>query len=189
MSPSPDKCPERGSQTADKSIRHMHLNPDPANSGDPFGVTLNEEMTMKRALSMIALILALPLTVNAQGYADLDTALANLSRGFSAGESRAIVGGLIEGDQVKLQFPGLIEESGFFGRDQASYLLEKLFTAAQPVGFEQRRAQKVSSEGQYHITADWTIQRGGEREVVTLSIILQLKGERWMLASAQSASR
>ena len=144
---------------------------------------------MKRALSMIALILALPLTANAQGYADLDTAVANLSRGFSAGESRAVVAGLSDGDQVKLQFPGLIEESGFFGRDQASYLLEKLFSAAQPVGFEQRRARKVSSEAQYHITADWTIQRGDKSEVVTLSIILQQKGERWVLASAQSASR
>jgi hypothetical protein len=167
----------------------MHLDLDAANSRDPFGVTLNEEMTMKRALSMIALILALPLTANAQGYANLDTAEANLARGFSAGESRAIVAGLSDGDQVKLQFPGLIEESGFFGRDQASYLLEKLFSAAQPVGYEKRRWRKVSSEGQYHITADWTIQRGGTREVVPLSIVLQLKGERWVLASAQSATR
>lgn len=145
---------------------------------------------MKRTMSFLAMMLmVLPLGAFAQGYEDLDAAVKDLGRGFASGEARAVVAGLGEGDQVKLQFPGLMSESGFFGRDQASYLLEKLFSSTRPSGFEQTRARKISSEGQYRIEGNWTIQKDGKSETVLLSITLQSKGNRWMLASVQSASR
>jgi hypothetical protein len=135
------------------------------------------------------LMAALPLAAMAQGYADLDQAAANLSRGFGSGEARAIVAGLGESDKVQLQFPGLIDETGFFGRDQASYMLEKLFTAVNPSGYATTRARKVSAENQYRIEADWTINRSGKAEVVTLHVTLQSNGNRWVLLSARSASK
>ena len=144
---------------------------------------------MKRALRTMLLMAALPLAVMAQGYADLDQAAANLSRGFGSGEARAIVAGLGESDKVQLQFPGLIDETGFFGRDQASYMLEKLFTAVNPSGYATTRARKVSAENQYRIEADWTINRSGKAEVVTLHVTLQSNGNRWVLLSARSASK
>lgn len=143
---------------------------------------------MKR-LRFFVLLLMLPLGAIAQGYGDLDQAVSSLARGFGSGEARAIVSGLGDGDKVKLQFPGLIDESGFFGRDQASYMLEKLFSNAQPSNFERKTARKFSKEGQYRIEANWTISRGGQTEVVPLHLILQEKGDRWVLASAQSASK
>ncbi|HUP64506.1 MAG TPA: hypothetical protein VM557_04435 [Thermoanaerobaculia bacterium] len=145
---------------------------------------------MKKVIRMMVLMAALPLVAMAQGYDGLDAAISNLSRGFGNGESRAIVAGLGESDQVRLQFPGLIEESdGFFGRDQASYLLEKLFAATKPGGFERLNERKFSREGQYRIEANWTIDRGGRSEVVPLYLTLQSKGDRWFLASAQSVSK
>ncbi|HVR42319.1 MAG TPA: hypothetical protein VMS56_02640 [Thermoanaerobaculia bacterium] len=143
---------------------------------------------MKRTLLLLVLALAVPPGLAAQGYGDLDQAISNLSRGFGNGEVRAIVAGLGETDKVRLQFPGLIENSGIFGRDQASYLLEKLFSTTSPAGFEQTRARKVSAEGQYRIEADWTITRGGRTVVVPLYIVLQSKDDRWVLLSVQSAS-
>lgn len=133
---------------------------------------------------MIALSLAfLPVIASAQ-YKDLDTAMSNLSRGFGSGDTQAIVAGMTDGDQVQLQFPGLIEQNGFFGRDQATYILEGLFSKARPNGFEQQSARKVSSEGQYHITAMWNVA-GGARE---LYITLRNKGDqRWSIVSVRSA--
>ncbi len=144
---------------------------------------------MKRALRTMLLLAALPLAAMAQGYADLDQAAANLSRGFGSGEARAIVAGLGEGDKVQLQFPGLIDETGFFGRDQASYILEKLFNAAKPSGYARVRDRKVSAENQFRIESDWTINRGGGAETVKLYLTLQQKGDRWVLVSARSASK
>ncbi|MGH9456275.1 MAG: hypothetical protein ACRD2J_01380 [Thermoanaerobaculia bacterium] len=144
---------------------------------------------MKRALRMLAVALALPIVAFAQGYGNLDQAVDSLSRGFGGGEAGAIISGIDEGNQVRLQFPGLIEETGFFGRDQASYLLEKLFANTKPSEFEKRRMRKVSAEGQYHIEGDWTITRGGQSEVVPLAVTLQNRDDRWYLVSAQSASK
>jgi hypothetical protein len=142
-----------------------------------------------RIWTRIALVLAfVPLVASAQ-FKDLDTAMSNLSRGFGNGDAQAIVAGLGDGEQVMLQFPGLVEQSGFFGRDQAAYLLDGLFNKVHPVGFEQLSAKKVSAEGQYHITATWTIQNGGKSEARELYVTLRNKGDRWSVASIRAASK
>src|SRR6266849_5740123 len=113
-----------------------------------------------RLRNRIAVVLAfVPLMASAQ-YKDLDVALSNLTRGFGSGDPQAIVSGIADGDQVMLQFPGLIQQSGsnVYGRDQAAYLLDGLFSKTHPAGFEQQTARKVRAEGQYHITWTWTIQ-------------------------------
>jgi hypothetical protein len=144
---------------------------------------------MKRALRTMLMMAALPLAALAQGFGDLDQATANLSRGFGGGEARAIVAGLGESDKVQLQFPGLIDETGFFGRDQASYMLEKLFRNVSPSGYARKRERGVKAENQFRIEADWTISREGRTEVVPLYLTLQKNGERWVLVSARSASK
>lgn len=144
---------------------------------------------MKRRLVILAMLLAFPAIVAAQGFKDLDAALASVARGFERGEAQAIVSGMAEGDQVMLQFPGLVDKSGFFGRDQAAYLLEELFRKAQPRGFEQVSARKVSSEGQYHITARWSIARGGSTDERELYITLRNRNDRWSIASVRSAGK
>jgi len=138
--------------------------------------------------SKIAFLLAfVPLVASAQ-YKDLDVALSNLTRGFGSGDPQAIVSGIADGDQVMLQFPGLIEQSGsnFYGRDQAAYLLDGLFNKVHPTGFEQQSARKVSSEGQYHITGSWTMQTAGSRE---LYITLRNKNDRWSVVAVRSAGK
>lgn len=144
---------------------------------------------MKRLLVLLAVLFAVPVVATAQGFKDLDAALASVARGFERGEAQAIVSGMAEGDQVMLQFPGLVEKSGFFGRDQAAYLLEELFRKAQPRGFEQVSARKVSSEGQYHITARWVISRGGNNEERELYITLRNRNDRWSIAAVRSAGK
>src|SRR5438876_11508172 len=134
-----------------------------------------------RLWSKIAIVLALvPLAASAQ-YKDLDTAMSNLTRGFGSGDTQAIVSGIGDGDQVQLEFPGIVTQTGFFGRDQAAYLLDGLFNKVHPTGFEQVNARKVSSEGQYHLTASWTIQNGGKSEPRELYITLRNKNDRWSL--------
>jgi hypothetical protein len=131
-----------------------------------------------------AIVIAfLPVLASAQ-YKDLDSANANLSRGLGSGDTQAIVAGMGDGDQVMLQFPGLITQNGFFGRDQATYLLDGLFNKVKPTGFEPVSARGNSAEKQYHITGSWEIQ-GGTRDVY---ITLQKKGDRWVLASVKSGS-
>ena len=76
---------------------------------------------MRLWTKMSFVLLFVPLVASAQ-FRDLDTALANINSGFGNGNVQAIVAGIGEGDQVMLQFPGLAEQSGFFGRDQAAYL-------------------------------------------------------------------
>jgi hypothetical protein len=137
----------------------------------------------------VALSLMLfPVIASAQ-FKDLDTAMSSLTRGFGSGDAQAIVSGIGEGDQVMLQFPGLVEQSGFFGRDQAAYLLDGLFSKVRPTSFEQRTARKVSAEGQYHITASWTIQNNGKPEARELYITLRNKGDHWSVVSIRSASK
>src|SRR5213082_765594 len=122
-------------------------------------------------------------------YKDLDTAMSNLNRGFGSGDAQAIIAGVADGDQVMLQFPGLVSQSGFFGRDQAAYLLDGLFNKVKPVSFEPLNQRKNSAEGQYHITARWTIQVAGKPEPRDLYITLRSKSDRWSVVSVRSASQ
>ena len=142
-----------------------------------------------RLWSKIAIVLALvPLAASAQ-YKDLDTAMSNLTRGFGSGDPQAIVSGIADGDQVMLQFPGLIDQSGFFGRDQAAYLLDGLFNKVHPTSFDQQSARKNSAQGQYNITATWSIQNSGKAETRDLYITLRQKNDRWSIASVRAAGK
>ena len=142
-----------------------------------------------RLWSRIAVALVfVPLVASAQ-FSDLDAALQNLTRGFGSGDPQAIVSGIADGDQVMLQFPGLIEQSGFFGRDQAAYLLDGLFNKVHPTGFDQQSARKNSAQGQYNITATWSIQNGGKAETRDLYITLRQKNDRWSIASVRAAGK
>ena len=137
---------------------------------------------MRRLWTRMALALAFfPVIASAQ-FKDLDTAMSNLTRGFGGGDAQAIVAGIGDGDQVMLQFPGTIEQ-GFYGRDQAAYLLDGLFNKVHPSGFERVSARKVSAEGQYHITAKWNINNGP----VDLFITLRQKDNKWSVVSVRSA--
>jgi hypothetical protein len=133
-----------------------------------------------------ALALGMPVIASAQ-YRDLDTALSNLVRGFGDGDTQAITAGMSagDGDKVQLQFPGIIEQSGFFGRDQATYILEQLFAKAKPTGFVQQHVEKVSNEAQYQIVGQWTVA-GGAR---TLYITLRNKNDKWSIVSLKSAGK
>lgn len=131
-----------------------------------------------------ALLFFVPLIASAQ-FANLDAAVSNLERGFGSGDVQAIVSGIGEGEQVQLEFPGLIDQRGFFGRDQASYLLDGLFNKVRPSGFERVNARKVSAEKQYHITAKWTISNGDRDLYVTL----REKDGKWSVVSVKSAGQ
>jgi len=127
-------------------------------------------------------LLFVPLVASAQ-FRDLDAAMSNLERGFGGGDVDAIVSGISGDEQVQLQFPGLTDKSGFFGRDQAAYLLDGLFNKVKPSGFEQVSARGARAEGQYHIKARWNINDGTR----DLFITLQQKDGRWAVASIRSA--
>jgi hypothetical protein len=146
------------------------------------------EKTMKIWTKMAFVLLFVPLVASAQ-FKDLDTAMSSLNQGFGSGQVQAIVAGIGDGEQVMLQFPGLVEQSGFFGKDQAAYLLDGLFNKTKPTSFEPTSSKKVSAEGQYHITGRWTINNGGKAESRDLYITLRMKGDRWSIASVRSASR
>jgi len=140
---------------------------------------------MKLVTRIAFVLLFVPLVASAQ-FRDLDAAMSNLDRGFGAGDVQAIVAGIGDGEQVMLQFPGLSDQSGFFGRDQATYLLDGVFSKVKPSSFERVNARKSSADGQYHITARWTINGG---EVRDLYVTLQKKGDRYSVASVRSASK
>jgi hypothetical protein len=146
------------------------------------------EKTMRHSTKLAFLLLFVPLVASAQ-FKDLDMALGNLTRGFGTGDPQAIVAGMAAGDQVMLQFPGLVEQSGFFGRDQAAYLLDGLFSKVHPSAFEQQNARKSSAEKQYQLTASWTIQNGGKPETRELYITLRGKDDRWSVVSIRSAGK
>ena len=145
-------------------------------------------MRLSTRIAMMMALLFIPLIASAQ-FKDLDVAMGNLTRGFGSGDAQAIVSGIGASDQVQLQFRGLIDQSGFFGRDQAAYLLDGLFNKVKPVSFEQLSARKVSAEGQYHITARWTIQVAGKPEARDLYIVLGNKNNTWSIVSVRSASQ
>lgn len=135
----------------------------------------------------VAFLLAfVPLIASAQ-YKDLDSAVSNIERGFGSGDPQAIVAGIPDGDQVMLQFPGLVNASGPLGRDQAAYLLDSLFNKVHPSGFD--RQSSKGSGGQYAITATWTIEVNGHTEDRDLYVTLLKKNDRWAIASIRSASR
>lgn len=144
---------------------------------------------MRLWTKMAVVLMFVPLIASAQ-FRDLDTAMSNLNRGFGGGDVQAIVAGIAEGEKVRLQFPGLVANDGFFGRDQAALLLDGLFNKVQPSGFEPTNvAKKTTAEGQYHITAKWNITVAGKPETRDLYITLRSAGDRWVVASVQSASR
>jgi len=113
----------------------------------------------------------------------------NLTRGFGSGDPQAVVAGVAAGDKVMLQFPGLVTENGFYGRDQAAYLLDGLFGKVHPTAFEQQSARKFSAERQYQITAIWTIQVAGKAESRELYITLKKQGEKWAVTSVRSGGK
>ena len=146
------------------------------------------ENSMRLWTKVAFVFLFVPLVASAQ-YRDLDAAMSNLGRGFTNEEVQAIVAGVADGEQVQLQFPGLVEQSGFFGRDQAALLLDAMFNRLEAAGFEQKKSRKESAENQYHITADWTVKVDGRLQTRDLYIPLRQKNDRWSVASILSASR
>jgi len=147
------------------------------------------EITMRLSIKFAFLLLFVPLVASAQ-FKNLQAAMDNLKRGFGSGDPQAIVAGMATGDQVMLQFPGLVEQSGFFGRDQASYLLDGLFNKVKPTAFEEQNARKKSAEAQYDITGSWMIQNGGKPETRELYITLHQKtGGQWSVVSIRSAGK
>jgi hypothetical protein len=146
------------------------------------------EKTMRLWTKVAFVLVFVPLVASAQ-FKDLDAAMSNLNRGFGSGDVQAIVAGIGDDEKVMLQFPGLSDQSGFFGKDQAALLLDGLFNKARPSNFEPTSSKKVSAEGQYHITARWTVNAGGNAEARDLYITLRNKGDRWSIASVRSASR
>jgi hypothetical protein len=142
-----------------------------------------------RLWTKVAIALAfVPLVASAQ-FKDLDTAVSNLERGFGSGDAQAIVAGIADGDQVMLQFPGLLDKNEYYGRDRASYALEDLFGKVHPSGFERQSSKGNSAEKQYAITATWTIEVGGQSQNRDLYVTLQKKNDRWVIASIRSASK
>ena len=137
---------------------------------------------MKHWTRIAIVLMFVPIVASAQ-FRDLDAAMSNLERGFGGGNVDAIVSGMGSDGQVQLQFPGLADKDGFFGRDQAAYLLDGLFNKVKPSGFERVSARGARSEGQYHIKGRWTTA-AGERD---LYITLQQKDGRWVIASVRSA--
>ena len=127
-------------------------------------------------------LLFVPLVASAQ-FRDLDAAMSNLERGFGGGDVDAIVSGIGSDEQVMLQVPGLADKSGFFGRDQAAYLLDGLFNKVKPSGFERVSVRGQRAEGQHHIKARWTLEGGTTRD---LYITLQQKGDRYSVVSVRS---
>src|SRR4028118_1933759 len=107
----------------------------------------------------VVVLMFVPLVASAQ-FRDLDTAMSSLERGFGGGDVDLIVSGMGSDEQVMLQFPDLVDKSGFFGRDQAAYLLDGLFNKVKPSGFEMVSARGQRAEGQHHIKARWTINNG-----------------------------
>lgn len=145
---------------------------------------------MRFRLILAALTLTfVPLVAQAQ-FKDLDVAMSNLTRGFGSGDAQAIVSGIGEGDQVRLQFPGLVDQnSNYYGHDQAAYLLDGLFNRVKPSGFDVKRATKKSAENQYEIDATWTVQVAGKPQARDLYILLRSNKDHWSLASVQSGSK
>src|SRR5947199_2038451 len=110
-------------------------------------------MRLWTKMAMALSLMLFPVIASAQ-FKDLDVAMSNLTRGFGSGDAQAIVAGIGDGDQVRLQFPGLVDQNGnYYGRDQAAYLLDGLFNHVKPSGFDIKRATKKSAEGQYEIAA------------------------------------
>jgi hypothetical protein len=135
------------------------------------------------------ILMFVPLVAQAQ-FKDLDVAMSSLTRGFGSGDAQAVIAGIGEGDQVRLQFPGLIEQNGnYYGRDQAAYLLDGLFNRVKPSGFDLKRATKKSAEGQYEIAATWTVQVAGKPQARDLYITLRNNKDKWSVASVQSGSK
>jgi len=135
------------------------------------------------------ILMFVPLVAQAQ-FKDLDVAMSNLTRGFGSGDAQAVIAGIGESDQVRLQFPGLVEQNGnYYGRDQAAYLLDGLFTRVKPSAFDLKRATKKSAEGQYGIAATWTVQVAGKPQARDLYITLRNNKDKWSVASVQSGSK
>ena len=137
---------------------------------------------MKWMAPIAFVALFMPAAASAQ-YRDLDAALAGLERGFGGGDVDAIISGIGSGDQVLLQFPGLADRSGFFGRDQAAYLLDGLFNKTRPAGFALLSTKANRAKGEVQVIARWEIA-GGPRE---LYITLKQRSGKWAIASVRSA--
>lgn len=145
--------------------------------------------THRLTMLAVALMALVPVVATAGGYSDLDNALNALTRGFETGDSAAIISGIDTTDKIELQFPGLVEGSGFFGPDQAALILDDLFKRTSPSAFEQSSARKVSAQKQYHITGSWKISPEGKPETREVYVILLSKGDAWTIISIRTAGK
>lgn len=143
---------------------------------------------MRLWTKMAFVLLFVPLVASAQ-FKDLDAALSNLERGFGSGDVQAIIAGIGDGEKVEMQFPGLIEQNGIFGRDQAALLLDELFNKVKPGEFEPTNSRKVSSEDQYYIKGKWSVSVDGKQQQRVLYVTLRKSGDRYSIASIKSAGK
>lgn len=137
-------------------------------------------MHLATPIALVALLA--PAAASAQ-YRDLDTAVSRLQQGFGGGDVDAIMAGVGQGQQVTLQFPGLSDRQGAFGRDQAAYVLDDLLSRVEPQGLELLGKKANRAKGEVLVTARWTIA-GGSRE---LYITLRQSGDQWAVVAIRSA--
>lgn len=136
------------------------------------------------AVSIALATLCVSAPASAQ-YRDLDAALAGLERGFAGGDVDAIVSGIGADQSVLLEFPGLAEPSGMFGRDQAAYLLDGLFHKVEPNGFVRQGVKADRARGENLITGRWTFADGARDLLITLR-----HGQgRWTVVAVRSSGR
>jgi hypothetical protein len=149
---------------------------------------MEKAMRLWTKVATAFVLLFVPLIASAQ-FKDLDGALSNLNRGFGGADVQAIIAGIGDGEKVMLQFPGLVEQNGFFGRDQAALLLDGLFNKVRPNEFEVTNSKGVSAENQYYITGRWTVVIDGKPEARLLYVTLRKAGDRYSIASVKSAGK
>jgi len=141
---------------------------------------------MKRWIGIALALMLVPMLASADGFKDLDAAMSAISRGFSTGQSRPVVEGVLEGDRVSLHFAGLLDEKGYFGRDQVALLLDELFSRVESTGFRRVSDRKDSAENLWNVQAKWTIKRGEKVEQRDLYISLANRDNRWKIVSIES---
>ncbi|HEY5611047.1 MAG TPA: hypothetical protein VIL97_07560 [Thermoanaerobaculia bacterium] len=141
---------------------------------------------MKRWIGIALALMLVPMLASAEGFKDLDAAMSAISRGFSTGQSRPVVEGVLEGDKVWLHFAGLLDDEAYFGRDQVALLLDKLFSRVESTGFRRVSERKDSAENLWNVRAKWTFKQGEKVEERDLYISLANRDNRWKIVSIES---
>ncbi len=162
-------------------------------AGDPASARLpsrGSAILIAIAASCTAVGLCLPARAAdaPDGDPQLNAAIQTIEKGFKERNPGTIVPLISPDGKVFLSFHSLGKETGYYGRDQVYFILQRVFRQHQTTGFTIQVQTSRRQKTQALCTSQWVYRTGDGQGNVQIFFVLMAKSGQWSLVQIREAA-